>query len=70
MYVVKCKKENEEFYLKITGFNDEFVKNASEAKKYKKEIAASVDVKLIKENNKNISCEIINTDVKYVKVFV
>lgn len=70
MYVIKCIKNNDEFYLKRTGFKDEFVKNKNDAKMYKKEIAASVDVRLVRENDRNISCEIINVNPKYVKVFI
>jgi hypothetical protein len=70
MYVIKCIKNKQEFYLKRTGFNDEFTDNKNDAKMYKKEIAASVDVRLVKENDKNISCEIINVNPKYVRVFV
>ena len=70
MYIIKCVKENQEFYLKRTGFKDEFTDNKHDAKKYKKEIAASVDVRLVKENDKKISCEIININPKYVSVFI
>ena len=70
MYVIKCIKNKQEFYLKRTGFNDEFTNSIDNAKKYKKEIAATVDVRLIKENNKNISCDIININPRYVKVFI
>jgi hypothetical protein len=70
MYVIKCIKNKQEFYLKRTGFKDEFTSNKDNAKTYKKEISASVDVRLVNENDKNISCEIINVNPKYVRVFV
>lgn len=70
MYVIKCIKNNKEFYLKRTGFKDDFTDNKNDAKMYKKEISASVDMRLVKENDRSISCEIVNINPKYVKVFV
>ena len=70
MYVIKCIKNNKEFYLKRTGFKDDFTDNKNDAKMYKKEMSASVDMRLVKENDRNILCEIININPRYVKVFV
>ena len=56
--------------MKRTGFKDDFTDNKNDAKMYKKEISASVDMRLVKENDRNILCEIININPKYVKVFV
>lgn len=70
MYIIQCKLDNEETYLKSTSFTDDFTKDKSNAKRFKKEIACDVAIRHLKENHKNIVCKIINEEVRCVRVFV
>ena len=70
MYIIKCYVNGTETYLRRTGNVDEFTQITSQAKQFKKELAAEVAIRHLKENNRGIKCETVNINPQYVRVFI